>query len=188
MSASDGKHFALEDTETKASSGWLTIGDTFAGYKISSFDADDDVLNIQKGGETLHLRLRDSKTGDSSASKPRPSREKVLEHMATRWTASKVVVRAKAEIRNGRVFYVCTEIWKECMGGPRVGDSLPGVVLQGPQLENFKPYDTIVFLEAYPADDSTSKSFHPINEKGNLSWCYDMSAEELRDYLKSNGG
>jgi len=53
--------FTLADAATKTTSGWLKLGQSFAGYTVDSFDAEREVLTLKRGAERLQLKLRDAK-------------------------------------------------------------------------------------------------------------------------------
>lgn len=59
--------FALADPANKTSSGWLKLGQSFAGYTVDSFDAEREVLTLKRGGEILHLKLRNAKVQSGRA-------------------------------------------------------------------------------------------------------------------------
>jgi hypothetical protein len=59
--------FALTDPATKTSSGWLKLGQSFAGYTVDSFDAEREVLIVKRGAESLHLKLREAKVQSGRA-------------------------------------------------------------------------------------------------------------------------
>lgn len=53
--------FILTDTETKHSSGWLKLGQSFGGYRLVSFEKEKDILTLEQGERSLQLPLRTSK-------------------------------------------------------------------------------------------------------------------------------
>lgn len=59
--------FSLSDTETKRSSGWLKIGQSFGSYTLLSFDREQDVITLKQGEQLLKIPLRASKVKDGRA-------------------------------------------------------------------------------------------------------------------------
>jgi hypothetical protein len=59
--------FVITDTESKRSSGWLKIGQSFSGYTVMSFDRNHEMLTLGRGDRSLELPLRASKTEDGKA-------------------------------------------------------------------------------------------------------------------------
>jgi hypothetical protein len=59
--------FSLADPATKTSSGWLKLGQSFAGYTVDTFDAEREVLTLKRGAERLQLKLRDAKVQSGRA-------------------------------------------------------------------------------------------------------------------------
>jgi hypothetical protein len=57
-----GYRFALGDDATSAN-GWLAVGDEFQGYRLASFDAAREELELVRKGETLHLALPAPRVG-----------------------------------------------------------------------------------------------------------------------------
>jgi len=57
----------LADPATKTSSGWLKLGQSFAGYTVDAFDAEREVLTLKRGSESLRLKLRDAKVQSGRA-------------------------------------------------------------------------------------------------------------------------
>lgn len=53
--------FTLTDPATKTTSGWLKLGQSFAGYTLDAFDAEHEVVTLKRGSESLRLKLRDAK-------------------------------------------------------------------------------------------------------------------------------
>ncbi len=52
--------FRLMDKSGVASPAWVTLGQTFADYKIKSYDAARDVLTLAKSDALIEVRLRDA--------------------------------------------------------------------------------------------------------------------------------
>lgn len=59
--------FLLTDTETRRSSGWLKIGQSFDAWTVVSFDRAHDVITLKKGGESVKIPLRASKVKNGRA-------------------------------------------------------------------------------------------------------------------------
>lgn len=56
---SNGGHlFVLSDSTQNSVSRWLSLGEQWAGYRISTFDRDSETLTLQKAGEQIRLRLQ----------------------------------------------------------------------------------------------------------------------------------
>lgn len=54
--------FSLEDTSDQSSSPWITVGKSFHGYEIASFDEAKEILAVQNPeGATVQLPRRTSK-------------------------------------------------------------------------------------------------------------------------------
>src|SRR5690606_24851627 len=56
--------FSITDTESKRSSGWLKIGQSFGDYTVVSFDREHEVIRLKHGDQSLELSLRESKVKD----------------------------------------------------------------------------------------------------------------------------
>lgn len=67
FTSSSGALFLLTDTETRKSSGWLKIGQSFEAWTVISFDRAHDVLTLKKGGDAVKIPLRTSKVKDGRA-------------------------------------------------------------------------------------------------------------------------
>ena len=50
--------FALTDTATERTV-WISVGDTFADYKLTGYDRTTDTITLTKPDAKLHLRLKD---------------------------------------------------------------------------------------------------------------------------------
>ncbi len=61
LSAPDQTLFSLTDTSTATTSGWIPLGQSFAGYVLKSYDAQQDLLTLTKDGTQTQVRLNDSK-------------------------------------------------------------------------------------------------------------------------------
>lgn len=59
--------FSLSDRETKQSSGWLKIGQTFAGYTVESFDREHEIVTLKHDDRLLDLALRQSPVQSAKA-------------------------------------------------------------------------------------------------------------------------
>ena len=59
--------FSLTDTDTRRSSGWLKIGQSFGGYTVMSFDREHEIITLKQGGRLLKIPLRASKVKDGRA-------------------------------------------------------------------------------------------------------------------------
>src|SRR5687767_5769283 len=53
--------FSITDTDNKRSSGWLKIGQSFAGFSIVSFDREHEIITLKQDGRLLKIPLRASK-------------------------------------------------------------------------------------------------------------------------------
>jgi hypothetical protein len=56
--------FIVRDTEADKTSGWLTMGQSFRGYTLKSFDKNREVITVQHDGRDLEIRLKESKIKD----------------------------------------------------------------------------------------------------------------------------
>lgn len=56
--------FVLRDKELDQTSGWITIGQSFLGHTLKSFDQKREVVTVQKDGRDLEIQLRESKIKD----------------------------------------------------------------------------------------------------------------------------
>jgi hypothetical protein len=59
--------YSLTDTESRRTSGWLKIGQTFADHTIVSFDREHEVIHLRKGETPVRLPLREAKVKDARA-------------------------------------------------------------------------------------------------------------------------
>jgi hypothetical protein len=62
----DTARFALADPETNATSGWLTIGDSFEGYTLKAYQPESETLVLEKDGHEVALQLRTSRIKEST--------------------------------------------------------------------------------------------------------------------------
>lgn len=53
--------FSLTDTDSKRSSGWLTIGQVFEGHAVVSFDHEREIITLKKGEHMLVIPIRSAK-------------------------------------------------------------------------------------------------------------------------------
>jgi hypothetical protein len=58
LATSQARHFALGDTAT-GKTDWVTLGNTFGGYTVASYEPRDDTLLLRRDGSDLRLRLKD---------------------------------------------------------------------------------------------------------------------------------
>jgi hypothetical protein len=63
--------FVITNAETGVNSGWLTLGDSFEEHRISRFDAADEVLTLERGGESIQLRLKHDPVEQSGSRRKR---------------------------------------------------------------------------------------------------------------------
>ena len=56
--------FVLRDKEQDQGSGFLHLGQSFRGYTLKSFDKNREVITVQKNGQDLEIRLKESKIQD----------------------------------------------------------------------------------------------------------------------------
>lgn len=54
-------HFVVTDIERRHVSGWLGIGDEFAGYTLVAFDAPKGILSVRADDSTIALPLKPSR-------------------------------------------------------------------------------------------------------------------------------
>jgi hypothetical protein len=57
-SAGGDFRFILTNAETRVNSGWLSVGESFEEHRISRFNVADEVLTLDRGGESIQLRLK----------------------------------------------------------------------------------------------------------------------------------
>ena len=50
--------FTVRDSQTRTSSDWLALGDTFRGYVVTGFDREGETLTLVRDLDTLRLPLR----------------------------------------------------------------------------------------------------------------------------------
>jgi len=70
-SASGDFRFLITKAESKVGSGWLSLGDNFEGHRISRFNADKGVLTLERGDESIRLRLKHDPVEQSSVRRRR---------------------------------------------------------------------------------------------------------------------
>jgi hypothetical protein len=179
-SSSDGIFVLLSDSVTNSTSGWITQGDTFKGYTVLEFDKATSVLNIKKGSESLRLRLRDSRVADVRDSFPGISRERALESLGWKYRNADVVLRAIAEVKDGRLLYTCVEVWKSGSSAVSSGD-----VIVGPAVSihpEFQILEKLLFYKGDPLKKITFMGVTPCSG-GKLGICPVLSLDELREFL-----
>lgn len=59
--------FSLTDPESKQSSGWLRIGQSFGGYTVVAFDHAREVITLKRAEQSREVSLRPSKVKDGKA-------------------------------------------------------------------------------------------------------------------------
>jgi hypothetical protein len=57
--------FSLKDTEKKDSSQWLAVGQSFQGYTITGFDAEQELLSLQGPEGAVQLKVRGAMIKDA---------------------------------------------------------------------------------------------------------------------------
>ena len=67
MKTRDGHRFVVLDRETGKSSGWLSVGSTFQGYKVVDFDDENEVLAVGNSGSVVRLSLKEARVKDGKA-------------------------------------------------------------------------------------------------------------------------
>lgn len=194
MATPDGPRFVLADQGNSSVSGWLQIGDSFAGYRIESYDRQAEIVTLRSQTKVLQLSLRSSRVVDLSADAVKRQefiREKMVQYAFHRFAEAKVVIRTLAVVKNKRWYYKCLEVWKSEGNGPNVGDIIPGYVLepnaanQAPDLDiSFGPdaREEITFLGGFPVGPKTSSGGFPI-KNGKLNLLPDLSVDEVRNML-----
>ena len=70
LSDSGSVRFVLSNSESGRRSPWLSIGDSFEGHKVVSFDAKSEVLTLQTARETLRLFLKPPATTEGEPPQP----------------------------------------------------------------------------------------------------------------------
>jgi hypothetical protein len=191
---SAGAAFSVADSKTGFTSDWIRVGDYFEGYKIESFDKQNEMLELEKDGIEYRIKLRSSKV---TAAKPASgfSREQALIVVSKRFADSRVVIRAETRLKGNQWFFRCIDVWKADGGiGPTAGEIFAGPTL-GPSttnpiqmpVETGKLFDEdsveeILFLGAFPLVPGTPWGGFPLSN-GKLNLCPDLSVDELRSVL-----
>ena len=57
LTAGKEKHFGLSSSDSGAKSSWLTLGESFEGYKLKSFDDQAQTLVLEHDGKTQQLSM-----------------------------------------------------------------------------------------------------------------------------------
>lgn len=60
-------YFSLTDTDGSRTSGWLKIGQSFAGYTVLAFDEKREVITLRQDGRLVNLPLRAAKIKSARA-------------------------------------------------------------------------------------------------------------------------
>src|SRR5688572_26906083 len=70
LRSSDRIQFVIMEPLSGETSGWITVGDSFQGHRITGFDAKRKVLTVEHAGKLVELPLKDSKVkhGQQTAS------------------------------------------------------------------------------------------------------------------------
>jgi hypothetical protein len=63
--AGKSSRFVVTDLENKTSSGWLVLGDSFAGTKLTAFDPKREVLTVKTGNTSAELPLKSSHVAEA---------------------------------------------------------------------------------------------------------------------------
>ena len=66
ISISGDYRFLVVNAETRSSSGWVSLGDTFEAYRLVRFDAHRETLTIQRADEVGELALKDDRTKETA--------------------------------------------------------------------------------------------------------------------------
>lgn len=61
VSVADGYRFILINAETRAHSGWVSLGATFEGHRLTRFDPQHEILTLEHGAEIRGLPLKDDR-------------------------------------------------------------------------------------------------------------------------------
>jgi hypothetical protein len=61
LTAHDQVQVLLTDLDTGSRSRWLTIGDSFRGHVLVTFEKDQEAITLDQAGRSIVLRLKDSR-------------------------------------------------------------------------------------------------------------------------------
>jgi len=86
ISTGDKAKMMIMDLADQKSSRWLSIGDSFRGYTLITYDASQEILTLKRESEVLQLRLKDAKIAAAKTkTEPEASGAKKQEpHRSTR--------------------------------------------------------------------------------------------------------
>lgn len=70
MRLNDGLQFVVTDPDSKSASGWITLGAVFEGHKVAAFDEREEVLILERGGNSIRLSLKDAHVRDDKVALP----------------------------------------------------------------------------------------------------------------------
>jgi hypothetical protein len=56
--------FSLTETNTRRSSGWLEVGQSFGGCTVLGFDPEHEIISLKQGERLLKIPIRSSKVKD----------------------------------------------------------------------------------------------------------------------------
>lgn len=63
------------------SSGWLKLGQEFRGYTVASYEAKEETVVLSKDGQTLRVKLKDSKVKAGVAEPPPAVQKQILNNL-----------------------------------------------------------------------------------------------------------
>lgn len=66
--------FVVSDTDTSRTSDFLRLGQSFQDYTVRGFNLETEVLTVERRGERLNLKLKDSRVRDDDKTAPAGNR------------------------------------------------------------------------------------------------------------------
>jgi hypothetical protein len=175
--SSGGDLFVVANSESRTMSGWLSVGDTFEGTHVVSFDKGTGLLTVTRGGETLHLALRESKVVEGDMAGALHSRLMGMQFYAKRAGTYDTIIRVTTELKNGKWIYRCKEVWLAPENGIQVGAEIDGSKIAAVFGER-EPTDVMLGYVKYPNLLGITATIN----SGDM-WFGTISSDEVRHIL-----
>ena len=98
MTSTEGPRFAIKDSDKV--SGWLALGDSYAGYKVLAHDVARGVLTVEKAGARVDLPLKAPRV-EAGATAERPKIGKITVKFNGPPIVPEKVVRDNMQLKAG---------------------------------------------------------------------------------------
>jgi hypothetical protein len=159
----DGTRFVVTDLETKKTSDWLRVGDTFGGHRIAGFDARSETLTLEQGGATQRVKLKGERT---EAPPPTPAEAPGLATAAAPGQPRRLSLAIDAD--GALALYDFTPGGSPPPGAPPLSDDALRAL----------------FLELAQADEPAVISLHSLKQSGGIAFA---TLQKMMEMIRAAG-